>query len=124
MSWPWSTVCDLGYSLGMALVFLWTGLMICVALYSMATWRFDGRRLLRGVWLSVPLYAAALAVALAVVSLVPTISWINIEQMSWLRLIREPVFIPYDAACWFTLSVAIVVALPRGRRRRARAADL
>jgi hypothetical protein len=124
MSWPWSTVCDLGYSLGMALVFLWTGLVVCVALYSMATWRFDARRLWRGIWMSVPLYAVALAAATAVVSLVPTVSWINIEQMTWLRLIREPVFIPYDAACWFTLSVAIVAALPRGRRKRARTAAL
>jgi hypothetical protein len=80
--------------------------------------------LLRGIWLSVPVYAAALAAATAVVSLVPTISWINIEQMTYLRLIREPVFIPYDAACWFTLSVAIVAALPRRRRKRARAAAL
>jgi hypothetical protein len=123
MSWPWSTVCDLGYSLGLALVFLWTGLVICIALYSMATWRFDGRRLLRGIWLSVPVYAAALAVATAVVSVTPH-SWINIEQMTYLRLIREPVFIPYDAACWFTLSVAILAALPRGRRKRARTAAL
>ncbi|HEX3661897.1 MAG TPA: hypothetical protein VHU89_10725 [Acidobacteriaceae bacterium] len=124
MSWPWSTVCDLGYSLGLALVFLWTGLILCVALYSMATWRFDGRRLLRGIWLSVPLYAVALAIAVAGMSQAPGVSWINIEQMSWLRLMREPVFIPYDAACWLTLSVAIPAALPRGRRKRARTVDL
>lgn len=118
MSWPWSTLCDLSYSLGLALVFLWTGLVICIALYSMATWRFDGRRLLRGIWLSVPLYAVALAAATLLVSVVPH-PWITIEQMNWLQLIREPVFIPYDAACWFTLSIAILAALPRGRRRRA-----
>jgi hypothetical protein len=123
MTWPWSTVCDLGYSLGMALVFLWTGLAICVALYSMTTWRFDGRRLLRGIWLSVPVFAAALAAATLLVSLTPH-SWINIEQMTYVRLIRQPVFIPYDAACWFTLSVAIMAALPRGRRKRARTADV
>jgi hypothetical protein len=121
MSWPWSTICDLGYSLGLALAFLWTGLVVCVTLYSIATWRFDGRRLLRGIWLSVPLYAVALAAATLLVSLTPH-SWINIEQMSYLRLIREPVFIPYDGACWFTLSVAIGAALPRGRRKRARTA--
>lgn len=123
MNWPWSTLCDLGYSLGLALVFLWTGLVIGVALYSMATWRFDGRRLWRGIWLSVPLYAVALAAATAVVSVTPH-PWINIEQMTYLRLIREPVFIPYDAACWFTLSVALLVAAPRVRQKRARIAAL
>ncbi|MFZ0632636.1 MAG: hypothetical protein WBD32_10190 [Acidobacteriaceae bacterium] len=121
MNWPWSTICDLGYSLGLALVFLWTGLLLCVVLYSMATWRFDRRRLLRGIWLSVPVYAMALAVATAVVGLTPH-SWIDIEQMTWLRLIQQPVFIPYDAACWFTLSVGLLVALPRRRRKRVRAA--
>ncbi|HZZ40676.1 MAG TPA: hypothetical protein VFE06_16195 [Acidobacteriaceae bacterium] len=119
MNWPWSTICDLGYSLGLALVFLWSGLVFCVALYSMATWRFDGRRLWRGIWLCVPLYAAALAMATLAVSVTPH-SWINIEQMNWMQLIRQPVFIPYDAACWFTLSVALVAALPRGRRKRIR----
>lgn len=121
MRWPWSTICDLGYSLGLALVFLWTGLVICVALYSMATWRFDARRLLRGIWLSVPLYAVALAAATLLVGLTPH-SWINIEQMSWLQLIRQPVFIPYDAACWFALSLAVLTALPHGRRNRVRTA--
>lgn len=121
MSWPWSMVCDLGYSLGLALLFLWTGLLVCVALYSMATWRFDGRRLWRGIWLSVPLYAVALGAAWIVMSLAPAHAGINIEQVGWLWLIREPVFIPYDAACWFTLSVAILVALPRRRRARAAA---
>lgn len=123
MDWPWSTVCDLSYSLGLALVFLWTGLVLCVAVYSMATRHFDGRRLWRGIWLCVPVYAVALAAATLVVSVTPH-SWINIEQVSYLRLIREPVFIPYDAACCFTLSVAIVAALPRGRRKRTRAAAL
>jgi len=123
MRWPWSTICDLGYSLGLALVFLWTGLVICVALYSMATWRFDARRLWRGIWLSVPLYAVALAAATLLVGLTPH-SWIDIEQMTWVQLIRQPVFIPYDAACWFTLSIAMLAALPRGRRKRATPASL
>jgi len=119
MNWPWSTVCDLGYSLGLALVFLWTGLVLCVAIYSMATRRFEGRRLWRGIWLCIPLYAVALAAVWVVLSAAQVHAWIDMEPITYLRLIREPVFIPYDAACWCALSVAILAALPRARRKRA-----
>lgn len=116
LSWPWSTLCDLGYSLGLALVYLWTGLLLCVALYSLAARALEPRRLLRGLILSVPLFAVAMAGMTAVVSLIPDHNWIDLRQMTYLRLIAKPVFIPYDVAFCVPLAIAIFAALPRTRR--------
>jgi hypothetical protein len=117
MSWPWSTVCALGFSLGLALLYLWTGLLLYVAMYSLAVRRMQLPRIAWGIFLSVPLFAAAMAAMTAVVSLIPNHSWIDLQQMTYVRLIAKPVFIPYDIAFCIPLAIAICAALPRTQRQ-------
>lgn len=116
LDWPWSTVCYLTYSVGLAVLYIWTGLLLFVTFYSLTTRRLDGRRLVRGMLLSVPLFAAAIAGMTLLSNLLPARSWIDMRQMTWLRLIAKPVFYPYDAAFCFALAIALCIALPRGRR--------
>lgn len=117
MSWPWSTIIDLSWSLGMALVCLWTGLLLYVAFYSAVMRTVSLRRLMRGMFLCVPLFALACAMMSLVMNCIPNRGWINLQETNYVGLITKPVFIPLDIAFCLPLIVSICAALPRVRHR-------
>lgn len=54
MTWPWSTVCNLGLMLGTNLLFIWIGIALYLMSHLWSKRNQSARPLRRGIWASVP----------------------------------------------------------------------
>jgi len=85
IDWPWSTICDLGLSLGMSLVFIWTGLLLFLVPHMGITRGFNLRRIWQALLQCAPPFIAVSAL-LYIVMLLP----VHMESASSTHALRAP----------------------------------
>jgi hypothetical protein len=115
LAWPYSTICDIAFDIGCAVLYVWVGLTVYFLLSALAARRLDLRAFLRVLWICLLVFLAATAGVLALAVTFPGPAPIDVLHVSVRRVIfvthwqgivfRLSYFLPVLVAAWMVSPV-------------------
>jgi hypothetical protein len=116
--WPYSTICDIALAIGWKLLYLWLGITFCQMLFAIATRRTSVRQLVKGLCVSVAVYATTYLGMLACFLVFPHVYAVDLRRVNPITLVLKPALmlvtdIPFIVAM---LSGILLATLIRERR--------
>jgi len=102
LAWPYSTIADLGLTVGWNILYVWAGLLFAFAVVSMAMRGIKVQRITRALWISALIYMAVFAAMVTYVALFPFPgTQIDIRRVTpfsvitgyWFLFLRAPAFV-------------------------------
>lgn len=124
LAWPYSTLCDLAFTIVSNVLYIWLGLALYFLALSWAKKSLSLQRLTRGLWISLLLYVAVFAGLLAYAALFPFHGRpIDVRQITLVILITDPGFLWFCLPFFLTLLISIWAAGPRLEDRSVRTAQ-
>jgi hypothetical protein len=123
LAWPYSTLCDLAFTIVSDALYVWVGLALYFLAFSWAMKSLSLQRLTRGLWISVLVYVAVFAGLLAYTAVFPFHAHpIDVRQVTPVSLFTDPRFLSFRLRFFLTLLISIWAAGPRLEDRTVRTA--